>query len=373
MIIFHEGLPRSGKSYEAVVKHILPAINSGRHVYSNINGLYEGAEKIAALINSQVEYVQSLIHTLTEEEVYKLQDVVPKDAMICLDEIQNYYPSGRQTLPKETIKYVAEHGHHGHDIILMGQSFADVAPLWRRRTQRKVMFMKKTAIGKPDEYKWTAYEAQAPEVFQKISSGGGKYDSKYFGTYKSHQDGTKNTTFAYEDDRTNIFKQKNMILGVPAFIAVFIFAVTYLYSFFQEPSFVNAPEPVEPPKIQKAVYTPPPKPELKQQKQTQSKQIKAEYIPIDYLDKIAQKYQLRLSAYILDKDEKLQHALIDAYDTTQHLKERFYLQDIQALGWDVTHQVYGLDIKKQNVTYVVRPFPLHDLYGSVNKHTAESL
>ncbi len=366
MIIFHEGLPRSGKSYEAVIKHILPSLKSGRPVYSNINGLYEGCEKISLLLEMSLHECQALIHQLSDEDVYKLQDVVPKDAMICIDEIQNYYPSGRQTLPKDTIKYVAEHGHHGHDIVLMGQSFNDVAPLWRRRTQRKIMFTKKTAIGKPNEYKWTAYEAQSPEKFQKIASGGGVYDPKYFGTYKSHQDGTKNTTFAYEDDRTNIFKQKNMLIGVPLFLAMIFYSLTYLYGFFTEPSFAQAKD-----KEVKTVQVV--KESKKTIKEDNQKAVKPVYVPIDYLDNIAHTYKLRLSAYILDKDGKFTHALIDAYDSTQHLKERFMLSEVRALGWNVEFKLYGLDIRKRNVLHVVRPYPLDEPYGKVNNYVSNSL
>lgn len=39
MLIFHEGLPRSGKSYEAMVRHIIPALQKGRHVWAYIEGL----------------------------------------------------------------------------------------------------------------------------------------------------------------------------------------------------------------------------------------------------------------------------------------------------------------------------------------------
>lgn len=38
MIIFHEGLPGSGKSYEALVKHIIPSLEKGRKVYARLNG-----------------------------------------------------------------------------------------------------------------------------------------------------------------------------------------------------------------------------------------------------------------------------------------------------------------------------------------------
>lgn len=361
MIIFHEGLPRSGKSYEAVVKHIIPSLQSGRPVYSNINGLYEGAEKLSTLIDKPVEYIQSLIHQLTDDQVYKLYEVVPKDAMICLDEIQNYYPSGGAKIPKEQIKYVAEHGHHGHDIILMGQSFADVAPLWRRRTQRKILFFKKTAVGQPDKYTWVAYEANAPEKFQKISSGSGEYDSKYFGTYKSHQDGTKNTSFAYEDDRTNIFKQKNVILGVPFVIAAAIYAVYHLYGFFHA-----TPEPEQ----TKFTTT------TTQQVKASTDSIPRNVITVsysDYFDEIATIHNLHLSATIENTDGIVTHAIVQALDSHYNLKEQFTIEEIKAFGWSISQKPFGFVLSKEGKTHLARPFPRSDLYGRINETKRNSL
>lgn len=47
MIFGHEGLPRSGKSYEAVLHHILPALRAKRHVYVRLNGVGDKLDKIA--------------------------------------------------------------------------------------------------------------------------------------------------------------------------------------------------------------------------------------------------------------------------------------------------------------------------------------
>ena len=369
MIIFHEGLPRSGKSYEAVIKHIIPAIQNGRPVYSNINGLYDGAEKIASLIDKTTEYVQSYLHQLSDDDVYKIHEICPKDVLIAIDEIQNYYPSGRAKLPKEVIKYVAEHAQHGHDIILMGQSFQDVAPIWRRRTQRKIVFTKRTGIGKPDSYVWKAYEASVPEKFTKISSGTGKYDSKFFGTYKSHQDGTNNTTFAYEDDRTNVLKQKSFLVGIPFYAIILIIAIYYLWQFFHpepekqqvETTYTSPPKP-EPPKPVEVPKNEPPKPEPPPEPEF-----------IDYLDQVAATYRLHLSATLSTPDGQVTHAIIQALDAHYNLKEQFTLEEITAFGWQVEFKEFGFLLVKDRKTHIVRPFPRTDLYGRTNSKLTEAL
>lgn len=58
MIFGHEGLPRSGKSYEAVLHHILPALRAKRHVYVRLNGVGESLDKIAAHLGMPEEEVR---------------------------------------------------------------------------------------------------------------------------------------------------------------------------------------------------------------------------------------------------------------------------------------------------------------------------
>lgn len=368
MIIFHEGLPRSGKSYEAVVKHVIKALEEGRHIWSNVDGLYDGAEKLASIVGKTTEEVQALIHQFEPKDTRKMYEFVTKDSLVLVDELQDWYPSSMRNIPQEEMTFVTQHGHEGLDIIAMGQNLNDCNKLWRNRTERKVTFTKRTAIGKPDSYTWRMYAGQLDDkgeiTFEKISSGGGEYDAKYFGTYKSHTDGTKNTSLDYKDKRVNVFSQKSFLVGVPTFIFVLFCALYYIYVFFTEPTFAQGapeikPEPVKVASVRTAPVAP--KPE------------KVEYKAIDYLDGIAHKYQLRLSATIYDHNGRLSHAYIDAYDSTQHLKERFYLYDVRALGWSVRQKLYGLDLVKESITHVVRPFPLDDLQGRVNNHYANSL
>lgn len=54
MLIFHEGLPGSGKSYEALVSHIIPRLKDGRTVDAYIEGL--NFEKIAELAEITLEH-----------------------------------------------------------------------------------------------------------------------------------------------------------------------------------------------------------------------------------------------------------------------------------------------------------------------------
>lgn len=201
MIIFHEGLPGSGKSWEAMIKHVLPAISNGREVYAWVEGLNH--ELIAKLLKIDLSIVQSLLHQLTPEEVpyiYKL----PDNAFIVVDELQRFW--GKEHKPSPEIRaFVAEHRHRGFDILGMGQDVRDCHELWKRRVDQKVLFTNLDMAGQPARYRWMLYKATAPEKYMHVSSGVGKYDSKYFGIYKSHVS-SDISTGKYVDARANIFK-----------------------------------------------------------------------------------------------------------------------------------------------------------------------
>lgn len=234
MIIFHEGLPGSGKSYEALVKHIIPSLEKGRKVYARLNGF--NYEKVSELTGKTVEELESLYTEITEEQVLTVYDIVENDSLLVLDELQNFFPSGRQKLSDEMTRFIAEHRHRGMDIICMGQALADVHTTWKRRTERKISFLKLSMVGMDSKYKWEMYQGsingvKGDVVFKKIKSGVEKYDSKYFGSYLSHQLTTDNTD-VYSDDRVNIFKSKQFMFYIPIFLAVIAFAIYFLTSFF---------------------------------------------------------------------------------------------------------------------------------------------
>lgn len=376
MIIFHEGLPRSGKSYEACVYHLLPAVKEGRPVLTNIEGI--NCEKVASITGVPVRIVEQLItciyhpeiedvHARVEAQKQSFLECVQKDSLVIIDEIQNLFPSGREKLSSDWTRFITEHGHDGLDILIMGQDRRDCHNLWRRRIQRVITFTKQTAVGRDNNYTWVAYEATKPEVYKKINSGSRAYEKQYFGIYKSHTDGTKNKA-AYSDDRINIFKTAGFKWGVPIFIGVLYFAIDFLGSFFN-PEVAQESQPVQveakpvhvvqhqSPAVENRP-SPSPKPEEK-----------PEYVPIDLFDKMANKYRPRLSAYIRNENRFM--ALVDLYDSSYHIHDSYSVEALEAMGWSVAHSPAGLIVKKQDREYLVRPWPV-DKPGRVDRDTIAS-
>eukprot|EP00764_Aduncisulcus_paluster_P003234 gnl/Carplike_NY0171/14936_a22197_111.p1 GENE.gnl/Carplike_NY0171/14936_a22197_111~~gnl/Carplike_NY0171/14936_a22197_111.p1 ORF type:complete len:142 (-),score=7.58 gnl/Carplike_NY0171/14936_a22197_111:16-441(-) len=136
------------------------------------------------------------------------------------------------------------------DIVCMGQALADCHTTWKRRIERKITFLKLSMVGLDNKYKWEMYQGsingqKGDVVFKKIKSGTEKYDSKYFGSYLSHQLTTDNTD-VYSDDRVNIFKSKQFTIYLPIFLGVIAFAIYFLTSFFNGETQIVKQEVKEP-------------------------------------------------------------------------------------------------------------------------------
>lgn len=394
-IHFHEGLPGAGKSYEACVYHILPALKSGRQVITNIRGINWG--KFAELLDEPEEYLRLLLIYVEpaeqddgEESLQRVKnefaDKTPDNAMIVWDEIQDYFPSGNYKLPLNQQKFWTEHRHRGLEIVIMGQDRDDVHKIIRSRIEDIVYFLKLKAVGQPNRYKWEHWEKQAKGKFVKIGSGVRAYDSKYFGLYLSHRrEGVKASV--YQTARSNVLLNSKLLsLGVPAAFAAGIYAIYYLYGFFHpEPvssvSAVKVERPAPPPAspVQSELVNPMPEdikpPETTAQRQERPPQDGPQEPPppIDYFDKLAQEHRLRMPAVMDTKREgKELMGLVELLDSSYHVKELFTLEEIRALGWTVKRTGYGVLLEKQGVAYVARPWPI-DVYGRVDNRTRNSL
>lgn len=190
MLIFHEGLPGSGKSYAAIKDHVVPALRKGRKVFAYIEGLEH--DRIALVAGITPERCRELLFQVTREQVPVIYSVVENDAFVVIDELQNHWPTNRQRLGAEITQFITEHRHRGLDILCMGQVLNDCHTMWRNRVDQLVFFYNRDAVGKPNEYKWSVRKRGSDMKFQEVTSGVAAYDPDYFGTYASHTEGTEN-------------------------------------------------------------------------------------------------------------------------------------------------------------------------------------
>lgn len=372
-IIFLEGLPRSGKSHDSIKSHLIPAIQKGRKVFGNVKGLNHA--KIAEASDLPVEEVELLVVQIAWDDTKRIYELVENDALVLLDELQDFWPSSREKLPPEMIEFITQHGHRGLDIVTMGQAFADIHPMWRRRVDTKYMFNKRDAIGQPNKYNWASYKATQPEKFQKVNSGTAEYDPKIFGCYKSHEDSTTNKSTLL-DDRTNVFKRPLFKFVIPAFVVLLIVAVSMMVKFFK------GTEPPKPPQAQAQQAVQP----VAQPAQVRPGQpVQAvEVLPAgaevwskpggveegDFVVNLFKTYRPRLSGLLLGENGKV-FGYIDFFDSGMHKQEQLTVDKIQALGWQVAPQEYGLQVVKADKRYIVTAWPL-DFPGTMPETVRQS-
>ncbi|MDO9049070.1 MAG: zonular occludens toxin domain-containing protein [Methylobacter sp.] len=365
MIIFHEGLPRSGKSYEAALKQIIPSLQKGRKVFAYIDGLNH--EKFAEVSGISLERVVELLHQLQKEQIADVYNHVENDSLVLLDELQDFFPAGKSGLSTDMTEFVTQHGHRGIDIICMGQDHRDCHMLWKRRIDTLITFVKRDAVGRANEYTWTTFKQQSGK-FKQLRSGKGTYDSKYFGLYKSHLDGVTSID-DHKDDRINIFKSSVFTFYIPLFAVVLCVSVYYLYGFLTgrsspvkfapvvESHQVVSPETKQPAKeITPSQPVPPAKP-----------------VPptdIDYLEKYLTDYRPRLVALVESKPKNKMFAQIEFIDGSNRVFERLNIPQIVAFGYVVERKPYGLLLKRGDKRFPVTAFPV-DMSKGVTRHPEE--
>ncbi len=380
MLIVHEGLPGAGKTWEAVVKRIIPALQAGRMVYARINGLDH--TKIAEVAELEVERVRELLHEIPEADVLKWNDQVKNDALVVLDEAQNFWPHGStRSVPPDQIKAVAEHRHRGLDIVLMCQVLqgaGGVHPVWVNRVDQKIVFEKLNARGKDSSYKWTAYKGMHDGrkiKFVQVNKGSESYDPKYFGTYKSHQAETTNTA-TYKDNRTNIWHNPIFRKWAPLMFVCVAVAVYYLFDFFKGGGFEKSlvkEKKADAPHVVTTVTTVPassvaavqptvPAGAPVSQAQTQ------EALAADYVAAISAKWRPRLSGMIYDA--KRARLFVEWYDDSFRLKERLSAAQLEEMGWGVRRSAYGehVMLSKSGVHIAVTQWPIEP-FGKISEET----
>lgn len=368
MIIFHEGLPGSGKSYEAAINQIIPALKKGRHVYAYIEGINH--EKFAEITQLPLERVIELLHPLTKEQVQDVQVHVANDALVVIDELQDFFPAGKTSLSPGITEFVTQHRHRGLDIVCMGQDHRDCHMLWKRRIDQLITFTKRDAVGQPKAYTWKTFKLSAGK-FVPLRSGKGVYDSKYFGLYASHAEGV-NSIDDHKDDRTNVFKSSAFTFWLPLFCVILVYSFYYLWGFFHGNGPVQASKTttqvvtevraIEPSKYQPPVSASMP---VKPQSQPQSEQPtpKPEPPPTkareysNFVEKFLEEYRPRLSAFVMSVDCKKMLAKIDFYQNDR-VYQSFTIKQLQDFGYLVESKSYGVLISKNGKQYPVVPWPL---------------
>lgn len=361
MIIFHEGLPGSGKSFEAMLSHIVPALKKGRKVFAYMEGLDHA--KIAECAEISEDECRALLFQITREQVVNIHSLVENNSLVVIDELQNFWPSGRQRLDPEITQFVTEHRHRGLDLLTMGQVLNDCHALWKGRVDTKIVFRKLDAIGKAHEYKWVTYKRVDGGKFQELTSGKKPYDAKYFGTYASHTEDTTNTD-TYVDERANVRNSKAWRM-IKIYSGVAVVAVAFVVWFFASGGGLAKKKPENKPDDVAAVV--PLVAQVQAVSPVQPVRVTVSQVMTqlemeanDYIDKLTEKHRMRLSG--VSRSTRSIVASIEWRDESNRVVEILTADQLRGLGWYVMLSADGgiASVSKPGKSYIATQWPIVD-------------
>ena len=189
------GKPGDGKSYAAVHMCILPALQQGRSLFTNIP-INEELARIELSLRED-HYIRCI-----DKEKLEKSDLfdIPGGTLIVLDEVWRYWKKEERKPDTEDEKFFAEHRHKvgrmpgidgmlSQDIVLITQNTNEI-PTWiKGRIASTYKVVKLNAVGAENRFRVDVYRGAQGERPQKdsfISASLGRYSSEVWRYYQSH-------------------------------------------------------------------------------------------------------------------------------------------------------------------------------------------
>jgi len=201
------GPPGGGKSYEATVCHVLPALEKGRKVITNLPLDLERIAQIDAGYPGLIQIVENRKGTIRraatrfspaaeEEGIIRAFATMDDYAdpwrhpdngsgpFYVIDECHLAMPRGGTAIDVE--EWYSLHRHESADVLLITQSYGKVSKTVVDLVQVCYRVKKATAFGSAKKYIRKVQDGVRGEV---VNTSIRQYEKRYFGLYKSHTRG----------------------------------------------------------------------------------------------------------------------------------------------------------------------------------------
>lgn len=287
-----QGIPGSGKSYEACVFHVLPAIRSGRKVITN---LPVNIEQLKVLcpdnwhlleVRTQASPVRGkwdasnvalnpAFQLFEDGRVEKPHSMVPFSTVWCfwtdwkredgigplyiIDECQIPFPK-KGGAPRAIQEWSQLHRHYNADVLLLSQSFRQVDDVLCGLLANLIICRKADILGKSDAYIRKVKAGYRGDVIQSETR---KYEKQFFSLYKSHTQSSSSAEASVQDVSPKLKKLK-------LFTRVFWVVAIAFAAWAWWPKDKPKPKPAQKPAVQHQVA---PQNQVQQPAQTQALSI----------------------------------------------------------------------------------------------------
>lgn len=183
MIELLEGVPGSGKSYHCVAEKLLPAVRAGRRIYIYIEGGFV-LGRLAAFEGVELSALEKQITVWRDKsDVLAALVSVEIGAIVFLDESQDLFRAKEKHEP-EILRWLETHRHRGIDIVLMAQSYGQMALSVNRLVEVTTKFRRLDRFGLKGRYQ--AQVRGNPEESEIIRMYTGRYSPKVYAYYSSY-------------------------------------------------------------------------------------------------------------------------------------------------------------------------------------------
>lgn len=229
------GPPGAGKSYEAVVFHVLPALLEGRKVITNLPLQLEAFRaygidlSLIELRHSSIENPKPFSSPDDYGSEWRGENGV--GPLYVVDECHKPLPKGMTLRLVE--EWFAEHRHEGADVLLITQSYGKISQSIRDMVQIVYRVRKATALGSDKRYIRKVQDGLRGEIMNENIR---VYNADRFHLYKSHTKSNSAVSEATAKDIKPIWKHWSVI-GAFALIpvGVILLALTAGDMFFPDP------------------------------------------------------------------------------------------------------------------------------------------
>lgn len=220
MILFHEGWPGSGKTYDAVQK-VIDNLKRGRKIYSNIEGFDDPKHREALKCMSGLDDLNfnNQLVFLKKDEIYNFWTFVEKQSLVIIDEAHKFYNS-RNWQSKgnnDFADWCSTARHDGIDLILITQDVGKVEGQVRSLAEWTYRYKKINFMGSMVNQSYLCFAFPDQDSKQYLSKKAHRYNAKVFECYKSYA--TKDIKELKIQNHSNIFKHPIFYL-IPIMMAV---------------------------------------------------------------------------------------------------------------------------------------------------------
>lgn len=250
MIYGISGKPGGGKSYEAVVTHIIPIVTQDkRKVVTNLPlNIDKFCSVYGEFCRELIEVIDGQFHNYGGERPFSKvahytqyedwQNEKGQKVYFFIDEC--HLPLPMQGTEKELTEFYSMHRHYGFDIMLITQNFRKVNRDIRDMVGNHYRAIKKSMLGQDHKYILKVHDGSSSSNASVFATHEREYEKKYFSFYQSHTKSDTSVDEASSNDIVVWYKQKRITFGV----GILIFCIFILTSMFSSKDEVKDKKPV---------------------------------------------------------------------------------------------------------------------------------